>query len=193
MLFQSSVNDVRYLVPLIPLILVYAADGAGVLAGRVKRPAWLSPLPACTMVLLAALAAGAHLTRIPGNLDMIARYSAGDRYAGYHPAWRNFFEAAGWVEANTPPEAVVTVRKPRLFHALTDRRVKLYPYTSDTDSVLSIVRKTDFVFLDALFPTTQRYLVPALRVQAGNYYLAHQTEAPVTMVLGVRNDSTPNP
>ena len=145
------------------------------------------------MGLLAALATGAHLARVPGNMEMIARYNAGDPYAGYSPAWRNFFGAAEWVEANTPPDAVVTVRKPRLFNALTDRQVMLYPYTSDTDSVLSIVRETDFVFLDALFPTTQRYLLPALRQNPDDYYLAHQTEAPVTMVLGVRDDRTPNP
>lgn len=193
MLFQSSVNDVRYLVPLIPLILVYAADGAGVLAARARQPKWLPPLPVAAMGLLAALATGAHLARVPGNMEMIARYNAGDPYAGYSPAWRNFFGAAEWVEANTPPDAVVTVRKPRLFNALTDRQVMLYPYTSDTDSVLSIVRETDFVFLDALFPTTQRYLLPALRQNPDDYYLAHQTEAPVTMVLGVRDDRTPNP
>ena len=193
MLFQSSVNDVRYLVPLIPLILLYAADGATVLATRLERPGWLAALPVYAMGLLAVLAIGAHAARIPGNQDMIARYNAGDRYAGYRPAWRNFFEAANWVAANTPPDAVVTVRKPRLFNALTNRRVMLYPYTSDTDSVLSLVRQTDFVFLDALFPTTQRYLVPALRQQPDNYYLAHQTEPPVTMVLGVRDDRTSNP
>jgi len=151
MLFQSSVNDVRYLVPLIPLILVYAADGTAVLAGRVKRTGWLAPLPVHAMGLLAALATGAHLARIPGNVEMIARYNAGDPYAGYHPAWRNFFEAAEWVEANTPEDAVVTVRKPRLFNAVTDRRVRLYPYTTDTDSVLSVVHETDFVLIDALY------------------------------------------
>ena len=193
MLFQSSVNDVRYLVPLIPLILVYAADGATVLAGRVKRPGWLKPLPVYAMGLLAALAIGAHLGRIPGNMEMIARYNAGDPYAGYHPAWRNFFEAAEWVEANTPDDAVVTVRKPRLFNAVTGRRVKLYPYTTDTDSVLSVVRETDFVFVDALFPTTRRYLFPALQQDPESFFLAHETEAPVTLVVGVRDAHTPNP
>lgn len=193
MLFQSSVNDVRYLVPLIPLILMYAADGATALAGRVKRPRWLAPLPVHTMGLLAALAVGAHLTRIPDNLDIIARYNAGDPYAGYHPAWRNFFEAAEWVEANTSPEAVVTVRKPRLFNALTDRRVRRYPFSTDADTVLTAVHETDYVVLDALFPTTQRYLLPAIRQESDNFFLAHQTEAPVTMVLGVRNVQTPNP
>lgn len=204
MLFQTSVNDVRYLVPLIPLILVYAAEGAkaraarprrsrrsvggaGASASRLNRVRWVSHLPACVPGLLAALAVGAHGERVPANLDMLARYNAGDRYSGYSPAWRNFFEASLWIEANTPPDAVVTVRKPRLFNALADRRVRLYPFTADADSVLQVVHKTDLVLIDAIFPTTQRYLIPALQQRPEDFFLAHQTDPPVTQVLGVRN------
>ncbi len=188
MLFQTSVSDVRYLVPLIPLFLVYASDGLAALADRVKRPAARGMSPVYLTVVLAALAFGAHSARIPGNLDMMARYSAGDRLAGYHPAWRTFFDAADWVGANTPANAVVTVRKPRLFSALADRRVRLYPYSTDADSVLAVVRTTDYVFIDAIFGTTRQYLVPAIQQQPGNFFLVHQTGAPVTLVLGVRDD-----
>ncbi len=200
MLFQTSVNDVRYLVPLIPLILVYAAEGAGARAARPRAGRrsrcsggksdlvrWVSRLPAYVPGLLAALAVGAHADRIPSNLDMLARYNAGDRYSGYSPAWRNFFEASLWMEANTPPDAVVTVRKPRLFNALADRRVRLYPFTADADSVLRVVRETDLVLIDAIFPTTQRYLLPALQQQPEDFFLVHQTDPPVTLILGVRN------
>ena len=184
MLFQTSVNDVRYLVPLLPLFLMYAAGGIGALAttARTRGPVYLT-------VFLAALALGAHSARIPSNLDMIARYSAGDRYAGYHPAWRTFFDAAHWVEANTPEDAVVTVRKPRLLNALADRRVRVYPLSTNPDSVLQVVRTTDYVVIDALFGTTQRYLVPAVQEHPGHFFIAHQTEAPVTFVLGVRDDA----
>ena len=212
MLFQTSVNDVRYLVPLVPLLLLYAADGIEALVRTVRRTAGASPparrakpgraasrsggerrssgrpmAPAYLTLLLAVLALGAHAARIPDNLDMIARYSAGDRYAGYHPAWRTFFDAAYWVEANTPEDAVVTVRKPRLFNALTDRRVRLYPYSTDADSVLQVVRTTDYVFIDAIFGTTRQYLVPAVQRQPGQFFIVHQTDAPVTLVLGVRD------
>ena len=220
MLFQTSVNDVRYLVPLLPLFLVYAADGIAALGGSVqrkprspaharrrKRPAaprtrargasgtlGRSLAPAYLAGALAALAMGAHAARIPGNLDMITRYSAGDRYAGYHPAWQTFFDAAQWVEANTPADAVVTVRKPRLFSALTDRRVVIYPFSSDADSVLQVVRTTDYVVVDAIFGTTRQYLVPAVQQHPAQFVIVHQTAAPLTFVLGVSDDPhTGNP
>lgn len=191
MLFQSSVNDVRYLVPLIPLFLVYSVDAATFLAGRARRIAKRTLVPCCVAGVLVVLAVGAHAARMPANLDMITRYAAGDRYAGYHPAWRNFFEAAHWVRDNTPDDAVVTVRKPRLFNALTDRRVKLYPFSTDADSVFQAVRETDYVFVDAIFPTTQRYLVPSLRANTDQLFTVHQTQAPATFVLGVRDAALP--
>ena len=190
MLFQTSVNDVRYLVPLIPLVLIYASDASATLA-RTSR-GFLPPLlPAFVTGALAVLALGAQGARIPANVDMIARYHAGDRYAGYHPAWGTFFDAAAWVKSNTPADAVVTVRKPRLYHALTGRRALIYPFSSDPDSVLEFVRNTDYVVIDAISPTTSRYLVPALQRETDDFYLAHQTREPSTLVLGVRDAARP--
>ena len=191
MLFQSSVNDVRYLVPLIPLVLVYMSDGASAVA-RASR-GFLPPLfPVFVTGALAVLALGAQAARIPANTDMIAQYRAGDRYAGYHPAWTTFFEAAEWVKSNTPADATVTVRKPRLFNALADRRALVYPFSTEADSVLRIVRGTDYVVIDALFPTTRRYLLPALQQELDGFYVVHQTREPTTLVLGVR-DAPPPP
>lgn len=190
MLFQTSVNDVRYLVPLIPLILVYAADGAGVVA-RASRNLLPPSFPILVTGVLAALALGAQTARIPANLDMLTRYAAGDPYAGYHSAWRRFFEAAEWVKTNTPPDASVTVRKPRLFNALADRRTLVYPFSSDPDSVLRAVRETDYVIVDAIHATTSRYLVPALDHEPDLFQVAHQTQPPTTWILGVRDAPDP--
>ncbi len=79
------------------------------------------------------------------------------------------------------------------FNALADRRVKRYPFTTRTDSVLRIVGETDLVLIDAIFPTTRRYLVPALQQRPEGFFLAHQTQPPVTMVLGVNSERLPDP
>ena len=190
MLFQTSVNDVRYLVPLIPLILIYATDGAGILARAFRRfPASFAPIVVAGA--LATLALGAQTARIPANLDMITRYAAGDPYAGYHSAWRRFFEAAEWAKTNTPPDAVVTVRKPRLFNVLAERRSLVYPFSSQPDSVLRVVKTTDFVLIDAIHPTMSRYLVPALEHEPDSFHLVHQTQPPTTWILGVRHAADP--
>ncbi len=193
MLFQESVADVRYLVPLMPLFLLYAADGAAMIVGRVRRPKWVTLLPVHAMVALALVALASAAARAPGNVEMVGRYLAGDRYAGYAPAWRHFFEAAAWVGDNTAQDEVVTVRKPRLFHALTGRRVRQYPFSSP-DSVLRVVRSTDYVVVDPIHGTTGRYLLPALRQEPDSFFAAYRTEEPTTWVLGVQGlASSPEP
>lgn len=193
MLFQTSVNDVRYLVPLIPLVLVYTSDAAAALA-RASRGFLPVRLPALVTAALATLALGSQAARIPANADMTARYRAGDRYAGYHPAWGTFFDAAEWVKANTPADAVVTVRKPRLFNAVADRRALVYPFSTEAGNVLRLVEETDYVVIDALFPTTRRYLVPALQTALDDFSLVHRTREPSTLVLKVRDAvRPPNP
>lgn len=190
LLFQESVNDVRYLVPLVPLVLVYVSDAVGWLARGVRRSPFGFSAPAATMVALALVALWSAAARAPANTDMIRRYSGGDHYAGYRPAWRNFFEAAAWVEENTPGDAVITVRKPRLFHALTGRRVRMYPL-STPDSVLRVVQSTDYVVMDPIHGTNVRYLLPGIQQAPEAFFQVYATREPTTHVLGVRNAERP--
>lgn len=191
-MFQSVANDVRYLVPLLPLILVYATDGAVWAAkaarGRIPR---LRVLPAALAATLAAVALLSASARMPRNVDMLSRYAAGDRYAGYHVAWRNFFEAAEYVRDSTPADAVVTVRKPRLFRLLTDRRTRVFPFTTDRDAVLSVVLSTHYVVIGHVSgATTARYLVPVVNENRDRFRCEFRTEQPHTHVCAVL-DSPP--
>lgn len=188
-MFQSAANDVRYLVPLLPLILAYATDGtvwtAKAARRRIPRLRILPAALAGTLVGVALLSASA---RIPRNLDMLGRYAAGDRHADYHPAWRNFFEAAEYVRDATPEDAVVTVRKPRLFRLLTDRRTRIFPFTEDRDSVLSVVLSTDYVVIGHISgATTARYLVPVVDENRDRFRCEFRTRQPHTYVCAVQD------
>jgi 4-amino-4-deoxy-L-arabinose transferase-like glycosyltransferase len=183
-LFEEVVSDVRYLVPLVPLVLVYICEGVTTVARRVTS---LDPtVPAvATFALIGTLGLLSQLQAIPENVEMLRRYARGDRYAGYHPAWRSFFEASDWLAANTPTDAVVTVRKPRLVHLWTGRKVVLYPFSTDPDSVLNVVLETDYVMVDQISNTTARYLVPAIQRAADRFEPLYRTEEPSTFVFEV--------
>ena len=191
MLFQTSVADVRYLVPLLPLMLLYAADGAASLwrpgPARSARPAWL---PAVVGIVLAALALGGQAARIPPNLDMIRQYRAGDLYAGYPGPWRNFFMAMEWAASEAPEDAVFTVRKPRLFNAMTGHRTVRYPYSYDTGVVRDSALTTDYVVLDQVASTTPAYLVPMLIEESEHFSPVWFTRDRLTIVFEVL-DETP--
>jgi len=155
---------------------------AGKRLSALRNPA--VPAIAAT-ALIAAIGAFAQLQRVPENVDMLRRYAGGDRYAGYHPVWRSFFTALDWVGANTPEDAVVTVRKPRLLHIWTDRKVVLYPFSSEPDSVLDVILGTDYVVVDQVSATTGRYLLPAIERAPERFEVVFQSEAPMTWVLRV--------
>ncbi len=185
LLFEEVVSDVRYLLPLIPLILVYAEEGLSTAVAFLRPAAERSRIPALALSVVAAVGLLAQMQRVPQNMDMLGRYVAGDRYADYAPNWRTFFESADWVRGNTPADAVVTVRKPRLFNLLADRRVLLYPFATDKDSVLATVFASDYVVVDQVSGTTFRYLVPALESQPTRFTQVFRSAEPSTWVLSV--------
>jgi 4-amino-4-deoxy-L-arabinose transferase-like glycosyltransferase len=184
-LFEEVVSDVRYLVLLVPLMFFYLADGLTILGSR-ARVLRDTAVPAVVgMVLIAAIGVSSQSVRAPENMVMLRMYLAGDRYAGYSETWRGFFAASDWVVENTPGDAVVTVRKPRLFYLWTGRKVMEYPFSTDPDSVLGVVLGTDYVVVDQVSGTTFRYLVPAMEKAPERFTPVFQTREPSTWVFRV--------
>jgi 4-amino-4-deoxy-L-arabinose transferase-like glycosyltransferase len=185
LLFEEVVSDVRYLVPLVPLVLVYAADGVTLVTEKGDALGDPSRVTSAAMIVFAAIGVFSQLARAPRNIEMIRQYGRGDALAGYHPNWRSFFLAADWVSANTPADAVVTVRKPRLFHLRTGRKVVLYPYSTDPDSVLDVVLDTDYVVVDQISATTARYLMPGIQAAPERFAVVFESPGTPTWVLRV--------
>jgi len=185
LLFEEVVSDVRYLMPLVPLMLFYISDGLTLAAQKATSLKNHTAPAVAVMALIATIGASSQLARAPQNIEMIRRYQAGDRLAGYHPNWRSFFLASDWVSANTPEDALVTVRKPRLFHLWTGRKITEYPFSTDPDSVLDVILDTDFVVVDQISGTTSRYLVPAIERAPERFRLVFQSDRPSTWVLQV--------
>jgi 4-amino-4-deoxy-L-arabinose transferase-like glycosyltransferase len=186
LLFEEVVSDVRYLMPLVPLVLLYAHEGLTWLERAGERIGGRRTFAAVAMVLIAMVGAASQAVRVPANLDMVQRYARGDEFAGYHPNWRSFFLAADWVAANTPADAAVTVRKPRLFNLRTDRRVVEYPFSTDATVVLEVILATDYVVIDQISGTTGRYLVPAVERVPNRFRIVYRSpEGPPTWVLQV--------
>lgn len=157
-------TDRRFLLPLLPVLLLYAFDGLVWCLDfvRARRPGWM--LPAAGGLLL-VIALPHQVRSVRFNQDCLHYYRQGDQLACYPPPWRAFVESAYWVRENTSPEAVVVNRKPRLFYYFSRRRGDVYPFTGDEQRVLDFLDEiqADYVVVDAVSATTYRYLVPAIR------------------------------
>lgn len=185
--------DVRFLIPVIPFLIMYLIDGTSLLVGLVlfkqKRNVIIT---ACIIALLVALTSfGTVLAKIPGNLRMIERYLRGDCYTGYLENWRNFFDAADWARENTPKSSTFTLRKPELFAFLSKRKSQMYPLTTNKDSILTAVFKTDYVLVNLLRGKNQltykhnndgNYLLKAMEKKLDQFSLVFQKKSPYTYV-----------
>ncbi len=82
--------------------------------------------------------------------------------SGFH----DYTEMAGWVKENVEKGAVISTRKPNLFHLYSERYVTSYTYTPDSEKLLANLKKNrvSHVVVDQLgFSSSTRYLIPAIQ------------------------------
>ncbi|MFQ5677960.1 MAG: hypothetical protein ACE5HP_00700 [Gemmatimonadota bacterium] len=183
-------TDQRFLLPLLPFILLYAVDGTSRLAARLpgghagKRA---HRLPAAILAMGLAILALLSVFRLaPDRARCIAAYRGGSPCDP--PALASFYGAARWARANTPPETVVANRKPRLFYWYARRRGDVYRYSSEPELVLRSLEEmeADYVAVDAISATTARYLLPAIRAAPGRFEVVYRGGEPETVLLRFR-------
>ena len=107
---------------------------------------------------------------------------------GYPPDWANFFAAAEWIRANTPPDSIVSSRSSYILYWKTHRKTVGYRFTEEPEAVWNDLMQSGarYVLVDAFFwtGTTGRYLVPALEAHRDRWRPVWQsTQQPPTFVL----------
>lgn len=178
-------TDLRFALPLLPLLLFYLIGGWRWLLGSSLRRA---AVPASWILLAILFAANLlpALEQVGPSLRMLSDYRRGDHLAGYPPQWSSFFGAARWVGENTPEASIVVSRKPQLFHLASGRRSFCYPFTANADSVRSQLAKADYVMVEPVSGTAQKYLIPAVQPHIDRRYrVVHAAGEPPTYVLQV--------
>lgn len=188
-LWPSVWTDQRFLLPLLPLVAVYALGGAswwfehaasltGSSGARARRIA---------VGLLAVAAVGLGVrdasARVPSRVDCFSGWQRGQPCI--HPGYRAFFELARWTGQHTPPDAVVANRKPAFFWWFSRRRGDVYPFSDAPDAVLRGLDEmgATHVVLDGMFGTSVRYLRPAVLEHADRFELLHRVAPPETYLL----------
>jgi hypothetical protein len=185
-------TDRRFLLPLLPILILQAAAGIVWCFEflRVKRPVWALPALGALLVLLAV---PDHVRSVGFNQRCMGFYRQGDRLACYPPPWRAFAQTAFWVRENTAEDAIVVNRKPRLFYYFSGRRGDVYPFTAEDDEMLAFLDGigADYVVVAWLSQTTSRYLVPVIQSMPEHFQPVHRitdTE-PTAYVLAYRPTS----
>jgi hypothetical protein len=156
----------RFLLPFLPVLLVYAADGMGILPGPSRRAAQVGMLVAILglgVPQAIALWAGADRCRDEARrLGVLACQPANTRA---------FLELARWSRGRLRDDAVVLSRKPRIWYWYSGYPGRVYPFSLDRDRILAEARAVGarYVVLDELGATGEVYLLPAITANRHRY------------------------
>lgn len=207
-LWPAVWTDRRFLLPLLPLLFLYAAVGAAAVAGaflgrrrrsdgetvfapgREARRGGLARARHAAVVLMALLLAGAALAwaaaAAPERVRCVARYRSGAPCDP--PALASFYEAARWARTHTEPDAVIANRKPTLFYWYSRRKGDVYRYSAEPSLVMRSLEEmgASYVVVDQVSATTPRYLVPAIRAHAERFELVYEGGEPPSAILRLR-------
>lgn len=151
----------RFLLPVLPFLMLYLVIGLRALSRLLKMRTLLTV--ACSIILF--LLALSDIRAAGANLRDVSRYVRGDQFAGYDEPWRAYFEAGLWLKGHTEPDAIIVSRKPQFTYLYSGRQSVIYPFSADEQKVLRAIDSTaaTYAYVENFFGQSARYLYPVVR------------------------------
>ena len=177
----------RYLLPIWPVALVFAAQTVGALMA-----AWqprTRALVGATAVAAVFLMAGQPLAASAEAASYCrGEFARGERYGCLTPEWQDYLGLADWAKAELPADAVIISRKPGLFFALSDRMGIDIPKTADPEEYFRIAEAAgaDYLILDQIDFLSTQYSVPVVQAFPSSFCVRTLGAVPGSLVLGIR-------
>lgn len=165
MVVAFAAVETRHYLPIVPLAAYFLIVGLRALFGRVlpQSMGQLAFVGVVTLVLLSNLVFHVREMSRPPDAD-----------------WVDFKKAARWVADNAASDSIVMSRQPEWVTMLAGREAWPYAYSTDSAEVLEPVTagRVDYVIVDSFkwTETTQKYLVPAIRSDMGQFERIFQVD-----------------
>lgn len=178
----------RFLLPILPVVLYFAAEGLTLLVRRF-RPTQSLAAGVTAVLLMLVLAAPGLVAAARVGSECTARYLAGDRYPCLGgAAWNDFFSMAELTGIALPDGAVVMSRKPRLLYVLSGGVKSVnYPLSADPDEFFATVAATGarHVLFDRLDAVSEIYLRPVVAARPAAFCLMRIQPETSTALFGI--------
>ena len=160
----------RFALPLLPLLLVYAASALkDVLEPRGR--AWAAVAGGAAFLVLVLPAAASWSRAVQESRACAAAVRVGGPFACYGPRIGAFAEAAEWSGENLPEGSSVLTRKPRIFYVLSGVPSRTFPFDETTRAHLSLAASlgTRYELVDQWDGQAGRFVVAAVRGDPGAF------------------------
>jgi 4-amino-4-deoxy-L-arabinose transferase-like glycosyltransferase len=180
----------RFLLPLLPLLLAYAALALRSLGERIHLSA-VPPVAAAVLVLLA----------LPGIGDQARlgsrcreEFAQGMPSPCLSPEWSDLLSIAPMLRGRLPAGSVVIDRKPTLFFAASGYRSRMYPKSESPDTFFAMVRETgaQYVVLDRI-PDMSPYLHAVVHARREKFCIVTQLSLANAALARIVPDGPPLP
>ncbi|HUG40722.1 MAG TPA: hypothetical protein VMM12_09560 [Longimicrobiales bacterium] len=173
----------RLILPILPVLLLYAAEGAGVLPERVPSMVRLGGVALvlifATPALVAQQAWGAACREAASEFPSRC----------LHPDLRSFLALARWTDGRLPDGAAVLSRKPTFFHFFSGVPGRAYPFTTRPGALFEEAERAGarYVVLDRLGAVAAAYLLPLVAANPHRFCAvqAIEVEGQEAVLLGI--------
>jgi hypothetical protein len=180
----------RFLLPVAPLLLLYAVEAVRDLSARLAWP--------YAMRLPLALIAGALV--VPNLFAEVrigshcrAQHADGSTFACLEPEWRDLFTVASQLNGRLPDETVVLSRKPTLFYMLSGYRGRMYPMSAEPDSFFRVMDEVgaSYVVVDQIPGVGPLYLHPVLLARRDDFCIVAENSLPGAALARIEPGGAP--
>jgi hypothetical protein len=178
----------RFILPVLPLLLLYAAETVKAGASRVgaARPAGVA---ATAVVMLMALPA--QKVELSAGSYCRAEFRLGHAFPCVLPVWQDFFTLAVQARGKLPEGSVVLSRKPTLFWAFSGYPSRTYPFSPEPDSLIREARRAgaEYVVTDRIDHVAAMYLSPVFIRRSEGFCVVHTMGSDRPTLMGILPDA----
>jgi hypothetical protein len=185
LLWPATWSGERFALPLVPVLLLYAAealrDGARLL--RWRPATRVVPLAAGAVLLLIALPGIRQVSA--SGMNCAGQFRDGETFPCMSPEFHDFFSLALKSRGALPPGSTVLSRKASIFFVYSGYRGRTYPLSANPDTLYAAAREigSRYVVLDGIAGLSAIYLHPILLARRDDFCAVRDLYLPNAALL----------
>ncbi|MEO0161785.1 MAG: glycosyltransferase family 39 protein [candidate division WOR-3 bacterium] len=177
----------RFLLPILPVLLIYLYTGFVWLQEKLKLKYFLWVITGLMIILNVIWITSQAKIAVNNTIN----YLRGNKYAGYPLDWRRYFEMIEYIQENIPRDKIILARKPEFIYLLSRHKSFCYPFTTNKSEIKEALKKADYVIFDRFqwTGTTMRYLSPVIQEHPQGFEIVYRTVYPEFYLLKIKKEN----
>ena len=173
---------VRFLIPLIPILLLLFVHGVFQLLVYINKKTFKIINEQVSLIMIVVVSLLTINSYAKNSINKLEKQANGT----YSNGFKNYFQLATWSKTNTPDGSVISCRKGGLFYLYSKRYVTKFKKTLNKEEQIEYLKSknTNYVVFDQLgYSDTNRYLYPAIKRYPEKFKIIKHLKNPDTYLM----------